>query len=107
MTRDLFTLLGGWGEGDGGDHYTQETKQEGEKDKTKGKAFTVMVGEESALMQASAVLEMKGFQHLSVECLQNNLTHPACFCSGVVTVLSSFNGIHFWTEKKEQKIGQK
>lgn len=100
------TFLHSWGDGGratGGDHYTQETKQEGEKDKTKGKAFTVMVGEESALMQASAVLEMKGFQHLSVECLQNNLTHPACFCSGVVTVLSSFNGIHFWTEKKEQK----
>lgn len=67
----------------------------------------MMVGEESTLMQARAVLEIKGFQHLSIECLQNNLTHPACFCSDVVTVLSSFNGIHFWTEKKDQKIGQK
>lgn len=51
-------------------------------------------------MQASAALEIKGFQHLSVECLQNNLTHSACFCSGVITVLSSFNGIHFWTAKR-------
>lgn len=63
-----------------------------------------MVGEESALMQACAALEIKGFQHLSVECLQNNLTHPACFCSDIVTVLSSFNGIHFWTEKKNKKL---
>lgn len=63
-----------------------------------------MVGEESALMQASAALEIKGFQHLSVECLQNNLTHPACFCSGVVTVLSSFSGIHFCTEKRNKKL---
>lgn len=39
-----------------------------------------MVGEESALMRASVAVEIKGFQHLSVECLRNNPTHPACFC---------------------------
>lgn len=41
MTRDLFTLLRGREEGDGGggDLYTQETKQEGEKRQNKRKGF--------------------------------------------------------------------
>lgn len=96
MTRDLFTLLRGREEGDGGRPLHTGNKTRGEKRQNKRKGFYCDgQREESALMQASAALEIKGFQHLSIECFQNNLTHSACFCSGVITVLSSFNGIHF------------
>lgn len=58
MTRDLFTLLRvNAAPGMGTKHAT-----EGKKRENKGRAFTVMLGEESTLMYANAAREIEGCQ---------------------------------------------
>ncbi len=90
MTRDPFTLLRGRG----------ETTTHRKKDQTKGKAFTVMLGEESALMQDSAVLKLRDFSI----CVCRITSHtPRAFVQASL-LSSTFNGIHFWTEKRNKKL---
>lgn len=59
MTRDLFTLLRVNAAPGRGTKHAAESKK---KRQNKGRAFTVMLGEESTLMYANAAGEMEGCQ---------------------------------------------
>ncbi len=86
MTRDPFTLLRGRG----------ETTTRRKKDQTKGKAFTVMLGEESALMQASAVLKLRDFSI----CVCRITSHtPRAFVQA--SLLSSLHSMVFISGQKK------